>query len=63
MQEDKMKKEIEIKQEQWDKIQKYLGEERFKDVNDFFFQAARLLLYSEEKKEEFKDRKMLKVVI
>jgi len=36
-----------------EKIQAYVKAGRFKDLSDFFTQAAKLLLYAEDHKEEF----------
>jgi Arc/MetJ-type ribon-helix-helix transcriptional regulator len=45
--------EIDLSEEILDRIRKYIGEGRFKDLSDFFGQAAKLMLYSEDKKDEF----------
>ena len=36
------------------KINKYIQQGRFRSIDDFFEQAAKLLLYSEDRKEDFK---------
>jgi len=48
-----VKTEIDIKEELLERIKKYISEGRFKDLNDFFEKASELMLYSEDKKEEF----------
>jgi Arc/MetJ-type ribon-helix-helix transcriptional regulator len=45
--------EIDIPQEFLEKIEKYVKEGRFKNKDDFFQQAVNLLLYAEDRKEEF----------
>ena len=47
------KTEIEVGEETLERIRKYIGGGRFKDLDDFFKQAAKLMLYSEDKKDEF----------
>lgn len=44
---------INLDEAKLEKIEKYLQEGRFKTIDDFFNQAAKLLLYAEDKKEEF----------
>ncbi len=51
--ETKTKMEINLPKEQVAKIKKYIEEGRFKSFDDFFEQAAKLLLYSEDRKEQF----------
>lgn len=48
-----VKTEIDLNEETLDRIKKYISEGRFSDLSDFFKQAAKLMLYSEDKKEEF----------
>lgn len=42
-----------IPDEMIEKIRRYIQEGRFKNLSDFFTQAARLLLYAEDNKEQF----------
>jgi len=42
-----------IPDEMMEKIYRYIREGRFKDLSDFFTQAARLLLYAEDNKDQF----------
>lgn len=42
-----------VPDEMIEKIRRYIREGRFKDLSDFFTQAAKLLLYAEDNKEEF----------
>lgn len=42
-----------IPDEMIEKINKYIKEGRFKDLSDFFQQAAKLLLYAEDNKDQF----------
>ena len=44
---------INIDKEKLDRIKKYIEKRRFKDLDDFFDQSSKLLLYAEDKKEEF----------
>lgn len=44
---------LDIPEELIQKIRKYVEAGRFRDFNDFFIQAARLLLYAEDNKENF----------
>ena len=44
---------INIDEEKLDRIKKYVEKGRFKDLDDFFDQSSKLLLYAEDKKEEF----------
>lgn len=46
--------ELSISPEILAKIKKYIEEGRFKSLDDFFEQAAKLLLYSEDRKNDFK---------
>jgi len=48
-----VKTEIELGEETLERIRKYISEGRFSNIDDFFKQAARLMLYSEDKKDEF----------
>ena len=48
-----MKLEINLDEEKVNKIKKYVEEERFKDIDDFFVKAVKLMTYAEDKKEEF----------
>ena len=48
-----MKLEINLDEEQVNRIKKYVKEERFKDIDDFFGKAVKLMIYAEDKKEEF----------
>jgi Arc/MetJ-type ribon-helix-helix transcriptional regulator len=48
-----MKLEIDLDEEQVNKIKKYVAEERFKNIDDFFEKAVKLMTYAEDKKEEF----------
>ena len=48
-----MKIQVELSDEKWERISKYIEEKRFKDVDDFIEQAARLLLYAEDNKDNF----------
>jgi len=48
-----MKLEIDLDEEKVNKIKKYVEEERFKSIDDFFEKAAKLMIYAEDKKEEF----------
>jgi Arc/MetJ-type ribon-helix-helix transcriptional regulator len=48
-----MKLEINLDEEQVNRIKKYVEEERFKDIDDFFGKAVKLMMYAEDKKEEF----------
>ena len=45
--------EINIPQEQIDKIKKFVEKGSFKSVDEFIEQAARLLIYAEERKDDF----------
>lgn len=55
----KLQMELNLSKEQLEKIENYVKEGRFKSVDDFISQAANLLLYAEERKEDFK--KILKI--
>ncbi len=46
--------EINLSPETLAKINKFIEEGRFKSLDDFLEQAAKLLLYSEDRKEDFK---------
>lgn len=46
---------INLKEDKAERIQKYIDEGRFDNLDEFFDQATKLLLYAEDKKEEFKD--------
>ena len=48
-----MKLEINLGEVKVNKIKKYVEEERFKDIDDFFEKAVKLMMYAEDKKEEF----------
>ena len=48
-----MKVQIEISDGKWERINKYVEDKRFKDINDFMEQAAKLLLYAEDNKNNF----------
>ena len=48
-----MKLEINLDEEKVNRIKKYVEEERFKDIDDFFRKAVKLMMYAEDKKEEF----------
>ncbi|UCD04183.1 MAG: hypothetical protein JSW73_00865 [Candidatus Woesearchaeota archaeon] len=48
-----MKLEINLDEEQVNRIKKYVEEERFKDIDDFLEKAVKLMMYAEDKKEEF----------
>ena len=45
--------EIDMDEGILERVRKYISEGRFKGLNDFFGQAAKLLLYSEDNKEHF----------
>jgi|GEM_PF-2048618 len=45
--------EIKLSAENLKQIEQYVKEGRFKDKDDFFKQAVNLMLYAEEKKDEF----------
>lgn len=42
-----------IPDEMIEKIKVFIRDGRFKDLSDFFAQAARLLIYAEENKDQF----------
>lgn len=46
--------ELNLPPEMLAKIKKFVDEGRFKSVDDFIEQAVKLLLYSEDRKEDFK---------
>ncbi len=46
--------ELNLPPETLAKINKYIKEGRFKSLSDFLEQAAKLLLYSEDRKDDFK---------
>ena len=48
-----MRIEIDFDEEKLSKIKKYVEKERFCSVDDFFEKAAKLMIYAEEKKDEF----------
>lgn len=48
-----MKLEINLDEEKVNRIKKYVEEKRFKDIDDFFAKAVKLMMYAEDKKEEF----------
>lgn len=48
-----MKLKIELEDSKFEKIKRYVEEERFKSIDDFIDQATKLLIYAEDKKEEF----------
>ena len=48
-----MKVQIEISDDKWERVNKYIEQKRFKDMDDFIEQAARLLLYAEDNKDNF----------
>ncbi len=51
--EGKVETKVSISQEQLDKIEKFVTEKRFEDRDDFIEQALRLLIYAEDRKEDF----------
>jgi len=44
---------ISLDETKLEKIEEYISEKRFNDLNDFFNKAVKLLLYAEDKKDEF----------
>lgn len=48
-----MTDKINIPDEMVQKIQKYIQENRFKDLNEFINQAIKLLVYAEDNKDSF----------
>ena len=45
--------EFSVPDDMIEKIKVFIREGRFKDLSDFFTQAARLLIYAEENKDQF----------
>lgn len=46
---------VSISDELIEKALRYIKEGRFKDFNDFFNQAVKLLIYSEDRKKDFQE--------
>lgn len=48
-----MKKEIDINEKNLKRIEEYIEKGRFEDLDEFLNKSAKLLLYAEDKKDEF----------